>query len=109
MTNPLAIAAVSGAVGVLVASIISMISMHLERKARKKELLVNKSIDVAFQWAELLRLLCADRHEKLEIVDPIVNTETYHRWLSQLWKDGTLPKDAIEQLEKYKKYMNKSD
>lgn len=84
----------AAAIGALVSSLINLFAQVLERKARKRELLLTaaieltqRKIDSALKAAELSGV------KNIRIEDPIIHTEAYYQWLNHLFSRGKLPDD----------------
>jgi hypothetical protein len=80
----------SAAVGALVSSIVTFWGQYLERGARRKELLLTKSLEVAKRLSELQ----IQTNPKGDLVDEFFMAEMYYQWLESLMKSGQLPPDA---------------
>jgi hypothetical protein len=83
----------SAAVGVVVSSLITLISQVLERRPRRTEFLMKTVTDWAVKRAEL-----AIEYAKTRAVHPVTPelgwmAYDYHRQLSSLMRDGTIPLD----------------
>jgi hypothetical protein len=86
----------SSAVGVLVSGFVTLIGQSLERRARRDELILTESIQVARRLTENV-IKVADAAQGLVnvvLVDEAVNAEKYFRWLKSLLDTGKLPPDA---------------
>ena len=80
----------SAAVGALVSSILTFLGQYLERGARRKELLLTKSLEVAKRLSELQ----IRTNPTGDLVDEFFVAEMYFQWLESLMKTGQLPPDA---------------
>jgi hypothetical protein len=84
----------SAAVGALVSSGVTLIGQHLERRARRDELLFNKAIDLAEAQREFFLAFADKSGATATLIDPAINAETYFRWFKILLDTGKLPPDA---------------
>lgn len=84
----------SAAVGVLVSSIVTMIGQHLERRARRDELLLVKALDLAAARREFVLEAAEKNDQTASLVDDTIIAETYFRWLKSILETGRLPPDA---------------
>jgi len=85
----------SAAIGGVVGSAITFVGQILERKSRRKELLLAKSVELAIERARFVYKVAKDEDKEADISDPAVNCATYFRWLVYLLDKGALPPDAI--------------
>ena len=89
----------SAGVAAIVSAGATLIGQALERKTRRKELLLGKAIDLARTRAERLMRIADSRGARTTLEDDIVTAETYYSWLQSLWETGRLPDDPrIERL-----------
>jgi len=84
----------SAAVAVLVSGMITLIDHVLERRARRAELLLTKACEMAVRRTDIVLQVAKDTGGGVSLVDDVVNTETYYRWLKSLLDSGKLPPDA---------------
>ena len=78
----------------MVGSIVTLIGQHLERRARRDELLLTKALEVAARKRETALQVASLTEGDLSLVDDAINAETYYRWLKTLLDTGKLPPDA---------------
>jgi hypothetical protein len=84
----------AAAIGALVSSLINLFAQVLERKARKKELLLTKAVELTQRSVETgLKVAELTGIKSLQIEDPIVHTAAYYKWLEHLFQKGKLPDD----------------
>lgn len=74
----------SAAVGALTSSIISLIGQAVERRARKRELILSKSIELAELHVSLLKDAASATGGVVDIQPYIFYTRWHHRELEQL-------------------------
>ena len=84
----------SAAVGVLVSGAVSLIGQYLERRARRDELLLTKACEMAARRTDIALQVAKDAGAGVSLLDDVINTETYYRWLKSLLDTGRLPPDA---------------
>jgi hypothetical protein len=84
----------SAAIGALVSSAVTLIGQHLERRARRDELLFTKAIDLAAAQRDFTLSLAEKSGATATLIDPAINAETYFRWFKNLIDTGKLPPDA---------------
>lgn len=92
--NPWVTVLTSAAVGVLVSGLVTLLGQHLERRARRDELLLNRAIDLAVAQREFTLALAKENRSEATLIDPAINAETYFRWLKALIGTEKLPPDA---------------
>ena len=90
----------SAAIGGVVGSAITFIGQVLERKSRRKELLLAKSVELAIDRARFVYQAAKDEDAEADIGDPAINCATYFGWLKYLLEKGELPPDAITKRNK---------
>ncbi len=90
----------SAAVGTIVATAMSMFSQSLERRSRKRELLMQKAIELAIERARFTFDVAKASGVKASLSDPAITTETYFQWLLHLWDNGKLPEMAKMRAER---------
>ena len=90
----------SAAIGGVVGSAITFFGQILERKSRRKELLLAKSVELAIDRARFVNEVAKDENAEADIGDPAINCATYFRWLNYLLEKGELPPDAIAKRNK---------
>lgn len=84
----------SAAVGALVSALVHAISAWRERTARRKELLLTKSIELAIRRNDLLMKAAEQTREEVPLYDTPSLAEVYFYWLGHLMDKGRLPKEA---------------
>lgn len=89
----------SAAVGVLVSGLITLLGQYLERSARRKELLLTKALEMAIRKSDLLMKTVEVSGGRATLLDEVITSEIYLRWLESLLKSGKLPPEA----EKFRK------
>jgi hypothetical protein len=78
----------SAAIGALISSLISKLGRWRERKARREELLLSKTIEMAhFRFTALLEV---SKIAGARIVPEIEMARDYHRHIKSLLEEGTL-------------------
>jgi len=90
----------SAAIGGVVGSAITFLGQVLERKSRRKELLLAKSVELAIDRARFVYQVAKDEVAEADIGDPAINCATYFRWLKYLLDKGELPPDAMTKRNK---------
>ena len=89
----------SAAVGAVVAAGINFVGQCLERRARRKELLLGKAIELACDRTRVALEAAKEFKTGVELIDSAVNAVEYYRLLENLWNTGKLPPD-IEKMQK---------
>ena len=84
----------SAAVGVLVSGVVTLIGQHLERRARRDELLLREALELAKARRTLALEVAKLTDSNVSLIDDAINAETYFRWLKSLLESGKLPPDA---------------
>lgn len=94
VNNWLTLVLTSAAVGALVSSVVTLIGQHLERRARRDELLLTKELEAAKEKRLLAMKAAEVSGSRVSLLDDVINAETYYRWLKALIDTGKLPPDA---------------
>ncbi len=81
----------SGFVSAVVASIFTWFGQAAERRARHKELIFVKALELAKANREFLVMFADKTGQKASIADPVVYAEMYHWLLTELHDKGSLP------------------
>lgn len=81
-------------VSVLVSALMTLLGQHLERRARREELILQKAIDMAVQRREFVMEAIKLTQKNATFTDDIFSVEIYVRWLGSLLNHGNLPLDA---------------
>lgn len=89
----------SAAVGVLVSGAITLLGQHLERRARRDELLLTKALEMAIRKSDVTMKVVELSGSRATLQDEVISAEIYLRWLKELLYTGKLPPDA----ERFKK------
>lgn len=89
----------SAAVGGVVGSAISFVGSELERRARRREMLLEKAVELSIHRFESTKNIAAETGKTVTLSDPAIMSATYFRWLEHIADKGTLPDDA-KQFEK---------
>jgi|WetSurMetagenome_2_1015567.scaffolds.fasta_scaffold08675_2 hypothetical protein len=90
----------SAAVGAVVAAGINLIGQMLERRARRKEMLVAKAIELAIHRTDMILHLSKETGRGAEMIDSAVNAVGYYKLLDHLWRKGKLdPETEMNQEE----------
>lgn len=104
--NPIITIATSAGVGAFISSVITLVGQYFERRARRRELLLEKAIDIAKSRTELVLHMADKTGESAKFYDEAFLAETYYQWFYYLLKKGKLPADAKER-QKQSGYMKK--
>jgi hypothetical protein len=83
----------SAGVGALVSSGVTLIGQYLERRARRKELLLSKAIELAEARTQLVLRLVEKTGKPGTFQDAVILAEGYYQWLLHLLSHGRLPDD----------------
>lgn len=92
--SPISLILTSAAVAALVTSIITLLGQWLERRSRRRELLLSKAIELGIHRSEFIRDLAKESNSTATFHDTAVLAEGYYRWLAHLLDNGALPADA---------------
>jgi len=91
----------SAVVAAAVASVFNLLGQVAERRARRKELIFLKALELAKARREFV-LMAAERSGKTaRVADDIVHAEMYYGLLKELYSTGSLPagwRDKIKEL-----------
>lgn len=91
--NPWITVVTSAAVGALVSAGIGFLGQYLERRARRKELLLTKAIDLAFRRTDVMFRIAERNNRGMVVRDDASLTGDYYRILEHLFEHGVLPSD----------------
>lgn len=83
----------SAAIGAVVSSLIAVIGQAIERRARTRELLISKALELGFDNYRRAMEVKQLTGRAMRIQDPIVSAETYFEWLEYMFNHGRLPED----------------
>ena len=83
----------SAAVGGVVASAIGFVGQVFERRSRRMELLLSKSIELAVERTRFVFEVAKAQKEPAEIGDPGIHFAKYFKWLQIVLEKGELPDD----------------
>jgi hypothetical protein len=90
----------SAAVGAITSSLITFFSSYLERRARRRELLLKEAFALAHQRVETLCRIAEATQASFPIPDAIVLAEKYYQWVTALFTRGRLPQEARDAHER---------
>ena len=93
----------SAAVGALVSSVITLIGQHLERRARQRELLLSKAIELSELHTDLLKAVAERGNRSVNMYPHIVQTRWFLNQLQSLLFKGKLSSNMED---KYGTYFN---
>jgi hypothetical protein len=79
--------------GAIVSGIVALVGQYFDRKARRRELLVNKAIELAKMRIEFLMRAADKSGHGVHLEDAIIMAESYYQWLAHLETHGRLPND----------------
>ena len=80
----------SAAVGALTSSVVTLIGQAIERQARKRELLLSKSIDLAVLQMNLYKEAAVINNQKVDLMPYLFYARWYHRELGKLHSTSKL-------------------
>jgi len=81
----------SAAVGALISAGIAFIDRHLERRARRKELLLVKAIDLAYRRTDTIMKIADKNRQGAALRDDVSLAADYFSYLNHLLDHGVLP------------------
>ena len=93
ISTPLLILTSAG-VAAFVSGLIAFVGQWLERRSRRRELLLAKAIELAVERTRFLTELAEKRGRPIDILDNAMLTEVYYQWLLHLLDHDELPSDA---------------
>lgn len=82
----------SAAVGALVSSAIALVSQALERRSRRRELLLAKAIELAISKRDFVLKATQGTGRRTQFMDDAVAAAEYYTALDHLLKKGELPR-----------------
>lgn len=83
----------SAVISATIASIFAIIGQAIERKARRKELLFVKSVELAKENREFIAMVAKETGQGACIHDYVVYAEMYCWLLTKLFDEGHLPQN----------------
>jgi hypothetical protein len=84
----------SAAIGALVSAIVTGVGQWRERHARRRELLLVQSIELARSRTRMMIDIAEKTGRPLTLIDDVIVAANYHKLLSHLFDHGHLPPDA---------------
>jgi hypothetical protein len=84
----------SAGVAAFVSGLITLVGQHLERRARREEILIQKALEIAVHRSGLALDVAKSTGVEASLYDEVINAATYYRWLKELLYKGVLPEDA---------------
>lgn len=84
----------SAGVAAFVTSIVSFAAQFLERRSRRREVLLQKAMELAQARTDLAVRIAEKNGSQALLHDPVFSVNTYYRWLRHLLDHGDLPADA---------------
>lgn len=84
----------SAGVAALVSGLLTFAGQWLERRARRRELLLAKAIELSIERTRFLTDLAQKLGRDIEIQDNAMLAEVYYQWLLHLLDNDKLPVDA---------------
>jgi hypothetical protein len=94
-TETLLTVVTSAAVGALASSVLSLVGQHLERKARREEILLVKSIEMAIDRSRLVKEVASETNRRALLQDTIFLAKDYYTDLKHLIDKEELPPETI--------------
>jgi hypothetical protein len=85
----------SAAVGAVTAAVVNIIGQALERRSRRKELLLAKAVELAVERVRFAFEVAKASSQGAALKDPGITCATYYKWLRHLLDKGELPSDAV--------------
>ena len=85
----------SAAVGAVAAAGVNLVGQALERRSRRKELLLAKAVDLAVERVRFAFQVAKDSNQSTSLKAPGITCATYYKWLLHLLDKGDLPADAV--------------
>jgi hypothetical protein len=98
--NIVTIILTSAVVSAAVTSMFSLLGQRLDRKARHKEMLFTKSVELAKMKADFLVQYSKDTSNAAAIHDYVAYAEQYYWLLERLHNDGRLPDNWRDEIAK---------
>lgn len=89
----------SAAVSALISGGLTLTGQFWERRSRKRELLLSKSLELAQERRKTMIELSESTKVPLLLKDDITVAETYYQWLDHLFLYGKLPKEHADLIE----------
>ncbi len=106
-TQPISLTSIvltSAVVSAAISSLVTLAGQFFERRARVRELLFTKCVELAQKKPEFLMKVAADTGATATLADYVVYAEMYYWLLSSLHKNGKLPDGWRE--ESKRRYAN---
>jgi hypothetical protein len=85
----------SAAIGAVAAAAINVVGQTLERRSRRKELLLAKAVELAMERVRFAFEVAKASGQSASLVDPGITCAGYYKWLRHLLDHGELPTDAV--------------
>lgn len=84
----------SAGVGALVAAGLTFLNGHLGRRARRRELLLSKAVDLAHERIKIVLALAKEQKLDGELADASFLAVLYFKYLDSILEHGELPPDV---------------
>ena len=88
----------SAAVAAVISSLMGLLGQKLERASRREELIFSSALEMARRRQDVLMKIVEQKLASNDfgalIHDDVALAVQYHRWLTQLLDQGSLPSDA---------------
>jgi hypothetical protein len=91
----------SAAIGALVSSLITFLGASLERRSRRKDLLMSKAIELAEMHVKFLQETASATRQKVTIYPYIGYVRWYHRQLTLLHSTDRISADLERRLNNF--------
>lgn len=97
--NSVATILTSAVVAASVASLFNLLGQIAERRARSKELILVKALELAKARREFVVMVAEKSGKTARLADDIVHAETYYQLLKALHETGSLPANWRERVK----------
>lgn len=92
--SPILLVLTSAGVAAFVSGLITLSGQYLERRSRRRELLLAKSLEFAIERTRFVKELADKSGATVEYHDPAMLAEVYYQWFLHLIENDALPADA---------------
>jgi hypothetical protein len=89
----------SAVISALIASILNLVGQQVERRARRRELIFTKSVELARENREFIAKAAKETGQAARIHDYVVYAEMYYWLLTGLHDEGKLPKNWRQEIK----------
>ena len=89
----------SAVISAVIASLLNLFGQRIERRARRRELIFTKSVELAKENREFIVKAAKETRQEATVHDYVVYAEMYYWLLTELHDRGSLPKNWRQEIK----------